>query len=202
MNKKIYLITNKNSTALRAELERRQGSKAVFIILDFLDEDASENFIKDFNLSFFCENEDEGNYVCTAEKFENKRLFVKNIQSEKAVLRSDVIAKFNIESIISKKFDNKFYPIEIVNLSCGGVGFISDKLFETNQIYEIAIPFSDISLMLFIKLLRGNFDKNKNTYNYGAEFIDLNDEIERILRRNIFNLHLLNDKKILKTIVL
>jgi hypothetical protein len=85
--------------------------------------------------------------------------------------------KFKIESINLKKVDLK---IQGVDLSLGGIGFISEMNFKISDMLEIAFQYNKVTIPVIIKVQHVNlYDSG---FYVGGQFAALQDSYRSILK--------------------
>lgn len=127
-----------------------------------------------------------------------EKLFVENLKNITAQLRSDLKMKVSYKSTV--RMIDAISPLNINiqsrDISCGGICFQTEQDLMTTELYETVIPITHDPIILKFRIIRKIFDKEKNVYVYGARFIDLKHNEERMLRQAIFRLQMIARKKI------
>jgi hypothetical protein len=127
-----------------------------------------------------------------------EKLFVENLKNITAQLRSDLKVKVSYKSTVRMLDTPSSTNINIQSrdISCGGICFQTEQDLMTTELYETVVPITQDPIILRFRIIRKVFDKEKNVYVYGARFIELKHNEERMLRQAIFRLQMIARKKI------
>lgn len=97
------------------------------------------------------------------------------------------------------RFSTFLYPVtgawkgrrqaESVDLSCGGIGFTCRERLEENELLEIVIPITTQPLVVTCRILRIRQEEDGGFF-YAAEFIELCNGEESMLREAVFSVQL------------
>ncbi|NLK37281.1 MAG: PilZ domain-containing protein [Epulopiscium sp.] len=127
-----------------------------------------------------------------------EKLFVENLKNITAQLRSDLKVRVSYKS--SVRVIDSASPLNINiqsrDISCGGICFQAEQDLMTTELYETVVPITQDPIILKLRIIRKVFDKEKNVYVYGARFVELKHNEERMLRQAIFRLQMIARKKI------
>lgn len=85
-------------------------------------------------------------------------------------------------------------PVNVHDLSCGGVAFFSVRELERGQLLEIVITMTEQPLILKIQVLRLRPSPSKVPL-YAAKFIELTNDEEKLLREAVFSQQIKNSNK-------
>lgn len=97
------------------------------------------------------------------------------------------------------RFSTFLYPVtgawkgrrqaESVDLSCGGIGFTCKERLEEDELLEIVIPITTQPLVVTCRILRIRQEEDGGFF-YAAEFIELCNGEESMLREAVFSVQL------------
>jgi hypothetical protein len=79
-------------------------------------------------------------------------------------------------------------PVQISNLSCGGLTFQCQAALENKEQLEVVIPTAELPLVLQCEILRGK--PSGDLTNYAAQFIHMCNDEEALVRRTVFSIQL------------
>lgn len=102
------------------------------------------------------------------------------------------------------RFSTFLYPVtgawkgrrqaESVDLSCGGIGFTCRERLEEDELLEIVIPITTQPLVVTCRILRIRQEEDGGFF-YAAEFIELCNGEESMLREAVFSVQLSSRSK-------
>ena len=82
------------------------------------------------------------------------------------------------------------YAVTSLDLSCGGMAFLTDGVLEIGSIYEVVIPITAESpLIVRCELLRTNSHESGLLF-YACRFVDIIDDEEALIQEAVFNVQL------------
>ena len=82
------------------------------------------------------------------------------------------------------------YAVTSIDLSCGGIAFLTDGVLNIGSVYEIVIPITaDSPLIVHCQLLRTNSHDSGLLF-YACKFVDIIDDEEALIQEAVFNVQL------------
>jgi hypothetical protein len=86
-------------------------------------------------------------------------------------LKLDISSLFKQDNI---RVDNIDAPIEVINISKNGIGFISESVLPTDYYFNAMLKLGDDDSNLYcvVKIIRKE-ETDDNKYQYGAEFVGM-----------------------------
>lgn len=117
---------------------------------------------------------------------EGSSLALNNIKNISASMRGDFKMKITFNSTIKniEEIKSDCIKIQVLDISCGGMGFKTKMDLDSVAEYQVLITFTAEPLLLNFKLLRK--EKIGDEFNYGCKFTTLSDVEEIMLRKGIF----------------
>ncbi len=87
-------------------------------------------------------------------------------------LKLKISKLFNQDNVIITDVDA---PIEVIDISKGGIGFITSSTLPMGYFFNAKIQLGDEDSMLYtvVKIVRSRLSDDEKSTNYGAEFIGL-----------------------------
>lgn len=91
--------------------------------------------------------------------------------------RVEANLKLNVSSIFKQdnvKISNISSPIEVINVSRGGIGFISKSILPVGYYFnaELALGGEENTIFCVVRIIRCTPDAN-DTFSYGCEFVGM-----------------------------
>lgn len=81
------------------------------------------------------------------------------------------------------------FNINLQDISCKGLGFTSSKKLNIGDILDISLPLQGNEVDVRIRIVR-MFDTDKNEIGYGAKFVDLDYEKDKLITQYVYFLEL------------
>ena len=80
-------------------------------------------------------------------------------------------------------------PVQSIDLSCGGIAFYADHVFELHEHMEIVVTPTEEPVILHCEILRQQELQN-GRYLYATKFVDMCEDEEVVVREAVFSLQL------------
>ena len=100
---------------------------------------------------------------------------------------------------IQTEFESVMYPVtgnwrgqrtfQAKDLSCGGIAFWSGLDLEEREIVEMALPVTDLPILVRVQILRELEDDSPRPL-YAAKFVDLIHDEEALIRKAVFSIQI------------
>lgn len=185
MSVNCILIDDENNVIDYASLSFLDSIGAVLVPSNI---DTLGMYRKNQRLKFQIENEYEKVFdgeIISIEKGKARLDDIRDLNS--ASPRKDVRVNVNISSCILFDSDDGYFSMNIIirNISAGGMYFICRSDLNMDEAYETVIDWIETPIIVKLKLLRKNLNKN-NEFVYGCRFIDLLKEEECLMRAGVF----------------
>ena len=185
MSVNCILVDDENNAIDYASLSFIDSIGAVLVPFNI---DTLGIYRKSQRLRFQVENEYEKVFDGEIISIEKGKIRLDDIRDlSSASPRKDVRVNVNINSCILYDSDDGYFSlsIRIRNISAGGMYFVCRSDLNMDKTYETIVDWIETPIIVRLKLLRKNLDKN-NAFVYGCRFVDLLEEEERLLRAGVF----------------
>lgn len=141
------------------------------------------------------------------ESIGDNQISIVNLKNLSAIMRQDlkVCVCFDewIRPILPEDMEESEAPVQVESveimakdISCSGIGFYVTGEFNKNFNYELILPILSEPMIVELKIVRVEFDEEMGRYLCGARFMNLRYEEERILRRTIMRMQVLEMRRL------
>lgn len=141
---------------------------------------------------------DSGDYAlkCRLVRVRNDQVILEKLETLDSRAHQNLRIPVHFESFlypVKKKTAAGRMAIQSVDLSCGGMAFCAEAGLEQDETVELVIPITEQPLIVRGKILRiDSFQDNRILY--AAKFIDLCQDEEKMIRRAVFGMQIINGR--------
>lgn len=187
---RIYLIMDTQNKAL-ANGELASPPEAAPMRLNILDNKV-DNVMKHEVITLFSSSSNEPPIQCRILRQRGDAILAEKIATLDPEIRRNLRVPVKFESFVYPLPGCGWrgrIPVQSIDLSCGGIAFYADHVFEPHERMEIVVTPTEEPVILHCEVLRQQ-ELQHGRYMYATKFVDMCEDEEVVVREAVFSLQL------------